>query len=212
MQTFLSFESSGDDQIIASKENELAINALQENKKYVYLYGPNKSGKSSLAKKFSIINNKKLIHYIPDQLEFETDVYLDLNQLPLKSENFFHFLQYFISNNLNLTIFSNHSLDIKSSNTEIIPDTLSRLKSFTLISINPPKDQLLFLLIEKFLKNKSISVQPKIIHHIMNFIERTYVDAFQAAEAINHLLYENNHNINLSLISEYYEQVQRPLS
>ena len=67
-------------------------------------------------------------------------------------------------------------------------------------------------LIEKFLKNKSISVQPKIIHHIMNFIERTYVDAFQAAEAINHLLYENNHNINLSLISEYYEQVQRPLS
>ena len=113
MQTFLSFESSFDDQIIASKENELAINALQENKKYVYLYGPNKSGKSSLAKKFSIINNKKLIHDIPDQLEFETDVYLDLNQLPLKSENFFHFLQYFISNNLNLTIFSNHILDIK---------------------------------------------------------------------------------------------------
>ena len=66
--------------------------------------------------------------------------------------------------------------------------------------------------IEKFLKNKSISVQPKIIHHIMNFIERTYVDAFQAAEVINHLLYENNHNINLSLISEYYEQIQRPLS
>jgi creatinase len=47
---------------------------------------------------------------------------------------------------------------------------------------------------------------------IVSIIERTYVDAFQAAEAINHLLYDNNHNINLSLISEYYEQVQRPLS
>jgi hypothetical protein len=41
----------------------------------------------------------------------------------------------------------------------------------------------------------------------MKFIERTYEDALQAAEVINHLLYENNHNINLSLISEYYEQI-----
>ena len=207
MQTFLSFESSNDDQIIESSENELAIKILQKNQKYVLIDGPKKSGKSSLAKKFSRINNKKIIYDIPLKLDFDTGVYLDLNNLPLKSENFFHFLQYFVSNNLSLTIFSSHSFENDLSNFEVIPDILSRLKLFTLISINPPQDQLLFQLIEKFLKNKSISVQPKIIHHIMNFIERTYVDAFQAAEAINHLLYENNHNINLSLISEYYEQV-----
>ena len=212
MQTFLSFESSNDDQIIESSENELAIKILQEHQKYVLIDGPKKSGKSLLAKKFSRINNKKIIYDIPLKLDFDTGVYLDLNSLPLKSENFFHFLQYFVSNNLSLTIFSSQSFDNDLSNFEVIPDILSRLKLFTLISINPPQDQLLFQLIEKFLKNKSISVQPKIIHHIMNFIERTYVDAFQAAEAINHLLYENNHNINLSLISEYYEQIQRPLS
>ncbi|AFS49604.1 Bacterial dnaA protein [alpha proteobacterium HIMB59] len=212
MQTFLSFESSNDDQIIESSENELATKILQENQKYVLIDGPKKSGKSLLAKKFSRINNKKIIYDIPLKLEFDTGVYLDLNSLPLMSENFFHFLQYFVSNNLSLTIFSSHSFENDLSNLEVIPDILSRLKLFTLISINPPQDQLLFQLIEKFLKNKSISVQPKIIHHIMNFIERTYVDAFQAAEAINHLLYENNHNINLSLISEYYEQIQRPLS
>ena len=212
MQTFLSFESPNDDQIIESSENELATKILQENQKYVLIDGPKKSGKSLLAKKFSRINNKKIIYDIPLKLEFDTGVYLDLNSLPLKSENFFHFLQYFVSNNLSLTIFSSHSFENDLSKFEVIPDILSRLKLFTLISINPPQDQLLFQLIEKFLKNKSISVQPKIIHHIMNFIERTYVDAFQAAEAINHLLYENNHNINLSLISEYYEQIQRPLS
>ena len=212
MQTFLSFESSNDDQIIESSENELALKILQENQKYVLIDGPKKSGKSLLAKKFSRINNKKIIYDIPVKLDFDTGVYLDLNSLPLKSENFFHFLQYFVSNNLSLTIFSNHSFENDLSNFEVMPDILSRLKLFTLITINSPQDQLLFQLIEKFLKNKSISVQPKIIHHIMNFIERTYVDAFQAAEAINHLLYENNHNINLSLISEYYEQVQRPLS
>ena len=212
MQTFLTFESSNDDQIIESSENKLAIKILQENQKFVLIDGPKKSGKSLLARKFANINNKKIIYNIPEKLDFDTGVYLDLNNLPLKSDYFFHFLQYFLSNNLSLTIFSSHSFDNDLSNFQVIPDILSRLKLFTLISINPPKDQLLFLLIEKFLKNKSISVQPKIIHHIMNFIERTYVDAFQAAEAINHLLYENNHNINLSLISEYYEQVQRPLS
>ena len=212
MQTFLSFESSNDDQIIESSENELAIKILQENQKYVLIHGPKKSGKSLLANKFSRINNKKIIYDIPLKLDFDTGVYLDLNSLPLKSEYFFHFLQYFVSNNLSLTIFSSHSFENDLSNFEVIPDILSRLKLFTLITINSPQDQLLFQLIEKFLKNKSISVQPKIIHHIMNYIERTYVDAFQAAEAINHLLYENNHNINLSLISEYYEQVQRPLS
>jgi ATP-dependent protease Clp ATPase subunit len=212
VQTFLSFESSNDDQIIESSENELAIKILQENQKFVLIDGPKKSGKSLLARKFASINNKKIIYDIPIKLGFDKGVYLDLNNLPLKSDSFFHFLQYFLSNNLSLTIFSSHSFDNDLSNFEVIPDVLSRLKLFTLISINPPQDQLLFQLIEKFLKNKSISVQPKIIHHIMNFIERTYVDAFQAAEAINHLLYENNHNINLSLISEYYEQIQRPLS
>ena len=212
MQTFLSFESSNDDQLIESSENELAIRALQENKKYVFISGSNKSGKTSLAKRFSEKNKKKLINDIPEKLVFDTGVYLDLNQLPLKSENFFHFLQYFLSNNLSLTILSNQSFDGSSNIFGIIPDTLSRLKLFTFITIDPPQDQLLFLLIEKFLKNKSISVQPKIIEHIMNYIERTYDDAFKAAETINHLLYENNHNINLSLISDYYEQIQRPLS
>ena len=153
MQTFLSFESSNDDQIIESSENELAVKILQENQKYVLIDGPKKSGKSLLAKKFSRINNKKIIYDIPLKLDFDTGVYLDLNSLPLKSENFFHFLQHFMSNNLSLTIFSSHSFDYDFSNFEVIPDILSRLKLFTLITINSPQDQLLFQLIEKFLKN-----------------------------------------------------------
>ena len=76
MQTFLSFENTSDDQIIHSSENEIAIKALQENKKNIFIYGPNKSGKTSLAKKYSQINNKKLIYDIPEQLSFDTGVYL----------------------------------------------------------------------------------------------------------------------------------------
>ena len=54
---------------------------------------------------------------------------------------------------------------------------------------------------------KSITVPEKIIIEVINHIERTYLAAFEAAETINHLLYENNHNINLSLIRKYYEQL-----
>ena len=60
MQTFLSFESSNDDQLIESSENELAIRALHENKKYVFISGSSKSGKTTLAKKFSEIKIKDL--------------------------------------------------------------------------------------------------------------------------------------------------------
>ena len=42
---------------------------------------------------------------------------------------------------------------------------------------------------------------------VLNHIERTYLSAFEAANTINHLLYENNHNINLSLIRKHYERL-----
>ena len=70
-----------------------------------------------------------------------------------------------------------------------------------------PKDDLLFKLIEKFLKFKSISVSGDIIRGIMAYIGRTYIDAYDASETINYLLYHNNHNINLSLIRQHYEQL-----
>ena len=54
---------------------------------------------------------------------------------------------------------------------------------------------------------KSISVPEKIIIEVFNHIERTYLAAFEAAKTINHLLYENNHNINLSLIRKHYERL-----
>ena len=140
-------------------------------------------------------------------LKFKNNTFLDLNKLPFNEESFFHFLQYFITNDIGLTIFTTsdpHQVDSKSL---LIPDTLSRLKSFNIASIENPKDDLLFKLIEKFLKFKSISVSGDIIRGIMAYIGRTYIDAYDASETINYLLYQNNHNINLSLIRQHYEQL-----
>ncbi|MDC3146631.1 hypothetical protein OA857_02915, partial [Alphaproteobacteria bacterium] len=171
------------------------------------IYGPNKSGKTTIAKKFSINNNIDLINNVHKDLNFNKEIYLDLNTLPGEDENFFHFLQFFISNNIPLTIFTSENSIENLSNNFYLPDVISRLKQFNLCNIQNPSKDLLLKLINKYLSLKSISVPEEIIIEVMNYIERTYLSAFEAANTINHLLYENNHNINLSLIRKHYERL-----
>ena len=206
MQTFLNLNSS-DTEILYSLENDTVIQSLEKKVKYLIIYGPNKSGKTTIAKKFSINNNIDLTNSVPDELNFNKETYLDLNTLPGQDENFFHFLQYFVTNNIPLTIFTSEN-SIDNLNDEFyLPDVVSRLKQFTLCNIHNPNKDLLFKLINKYLSFKSISVSEQIIIEVLNHIERTYLSAFEAANTINHLLYENNHTINLSLIRKHYEQV-----
>ena len=206
MQTFLNLNSF-DTEILYSLENDTVIQSLEKKVKYLIIYGPNKSGKTTIAKKFSINNNIDLTNSVPDELNFNKETYLDLNTLPGQDENFFHFLQYFVTNNIPLTIFTSEN-SIDNLNDEFyLPDVVSRLKQFTLCNIHNPKKDLLFKLINKYLSFKSISVSEQIIIEVLNHIERTYLSAFEAANTINHLLYENNHNINLSLIRKHYERL-----
>ena len=204
MQTFLDLNSTDED-ILISNENIESFKLLKNKKKYSIIVGPEKSGKSKLAKKFANLHNIELINDIPQNLKFKNDTYLDLNKLPTNEESFFHFLQYFIANDISLTIFTSSSPFSSDILSKAVPDTLSRLKSFNISNIEQPQDDLLFKLIQKFLKFKSIAVSDNIIECTMNYINRTYVDALNASETINNLLYQNNHNINLSLIKQYYE-------
>jgi hypothetical protein len=206
VQTFLNLNSS-DKEIIYSLENDIVIQSLEKRIKYLIVSGPNKSGKTTIAKKFSINNNIDLISNVHKELNFIKETYLDLNTLPGKDENFFHFLQFFISNNIPLTIFTSENSIKNLSNNFYLPDVVSRLKQFNLCNIQNPSKDLLFKLINKYLSLKSISVPEEIIIGVMNYIERTYLSAFEAANTINHLLYENNHNINLSLIRKHYESL-----
>ena len=206
MQTFLNLNSSNEE-IICSSENESVLISLKKRVKYLIIHGPRKSGKTSIANKFSKDFNTYVINKIPKELHIKKETYLDLNNLPAKDENFFHLLQYFISNNISLTIFTSDISIENLSNKYYLPDIASRLKQFNLCNIQNPDKDLLFKLINKFLFLQSITVKEQIIIEVMNHIERTYLAAYEAAKTINHLLYENNHNINLSLIRKYYEQL-----
>ena len=206
MQTFLNLNRYNEE-IIYSLENDTVVQSLEKRIKYLIIYGPNKSGKTTLAKKFSINNNIDLINNVNMELNFNKETYLDLNILPGQDENFFHFLQFFISNNIPLTIFTSENSIENLSYDFYLPDVTSRLKQFNLCNIQNPDKDLLFKLINKYLSLKSISVPENIIIEVMKYIERTYMSAYEAANTINHLLYENNHNINLSLIRKHYEHL-----
>ena len=99
MQTFLNLDSS-DEEIILSSENDSVIQSLKKRVKYLIIYGPRKSGKTSIANNFSKVFETNLINKLPKDLHIQKETYLDLNSLPAKDENFFHFLQHFISNNI----------------------------------------------------------------------------------------------------------------
>ena len=206
MQTFLNLNSSNEE-IIRSSENESVLVSLKKRVKYLIIHGPSKSGKTSIANKFSKEFNTYVINKIPRELHIKKETYLDLNYLPAKDENFFHFLQHFISNNISLTIFTSDISIENLSNKYYLPDIASRLKQFNLCNIQNPDKDLLFKLINKYLSLKSITVHDQIITEVIKYIERTYLAAYEAAKTINHLLYDNNHNINLSLIRKHYEQI-----
>ena len=87
MQTFLNLNHS-DNEIIYSSENKTVIQSLEKRVKYLIIYGSNKSGKTTIAKKFSINNNIDLINTVPNELNFNKETYLDLNTLPGQDENF----------------------------------------------------------------------------------------------------------------------------
>ena len=206
MQTFLDFHSESNDLILSNK-NLIILNLLEANNQFNLICGSSKSGKSTIAKKFSKKNSFGYSEMLPRSLEFQHGLYLDLNELPLADEFFFHFLQYYLSQNLHLTIFTQINPFELNSKVNVLPDTLSRLKQFNFEIIEEPDEELLFKLIEKHLKSKSITVPDRIIQETMNHINRTYLDAYIAAGTINHLLSQNNHNINLSLIKSHYEQI-----
>ncbi len=59
-----------------------------------------------------------------------------------------------------------------------LPDVISRLSLFNIARIENPRDKLFFKLIQKFLKNMSITISDQMINEVMKFIDRSYIDAF----------------------------------
>ena len=146
MQNFFDLYT-GDDDIIKSEENSIPINLLENDNKLSLIIGSEKSGKTSLAKAYSKLNQAELIFDISLSINNHKKTYLDLNYLNLADENLFHFLQYFISQDIGLTIFTSTDPLKVDENQAFLPDVISRLSLFNIARIENPRDKLFFKLI-----------------------------------------------------------------
>jgi|TARA_B100000787_G_C16171179_1_gene286585 chromosomal replication initiation ATPase DnaA len=207
IQNFFNFNSNFEIEIVRSLENELVIeNLINLSNKLSIIVGSSKSGKTTLARFYSEKANIPIISNEAD-LKFNKNIdkyFIDTDILKFNQEILFHFIQNILTYNCSLYIFSPNDIEDFSFKFD---DLKSRLSLFTKFVILEPKEELMIILLKKYLKQKSIKIDNSIIIEIPKFIERSYLSVFNCANDINHLLYENNHNINLRLIKEFYNAI-----
>ena len=81
-------------------------------------------------------------------------------------------------------------------------DLESRIKSFLLIGIGLPTDDLLQVIISKSFSDKQINLDPKISKFIIKNIERSYDKVFKFLKDIDELSLSSGKSININLIKK----------
>ena len=192
------------DDFFVSTSNKKAysfiLNKKIDNKK-ILLIGPNKSGKTHLGKIWqknnnavSYENNFEII------LNYKKNIFIDDFLKNINEEQIFHLINHCSINKLTILLTSNKEL---FEHNFLLKDLVSRLKTFNLLRINLPDDDLIINLIIKLLHDKQIIIKNKeIFHYILKRIERSYEDIFLLIENIDKLSLEKKRELTIPLIKK----------
>ena len=108
------------------------------------------------------------------------------------------------SKQLDNYILINSITPIKNINFKL-KDLKSRINSFIFIGIELPTDDLLKVIITKFLSEKQISVNSKLTNFIINNIERSYEKTFKLLRDLDELSLSTGKSININLIKKVFD-------
>ena len=192
------------DDFFVSTSNKKAysfiLNKKIDNKK-ILLIGPNKSGKTHLGKIWqknnnavSYENNFEII------LNYKKNIFIDDFLKNINEEQIFHLINHCSINKLTILLTSNKEV---FEHNFLLKDLVSRLKTFNLLRINLPDDDLIINLIIKLLHDKQIIIKNKeIFHYILKRIERSYEDTFLLIENIDKLSLEKKRELTIPLIKK----------
>ena len=192
------------DDFFVSTSNKKAYNFILnikiDNKK-ILLIGPNKSGKTHLGKIWqknnnavSYENNFEII------LNYKKNIFIDDFLKNINEEQIFHLINHCSINKLTILLTSNKEL---FEHNFLLKDLVSRLKTFNLLRINLPDDDLIINLIIKLLHDKQIIIKNKeIFHYILKRIERSYEATFLLIENIDKLSLEKKRELTIPLIKK----------
>ena len=192
------------DDFFVSTSNKEAYNFILNKKidnKKILLIGPNKSGKTHLGKIWqknnnavSYENNFEII------LNYKKNIFIDDFLKNINEEKIFHLINHCSINKLTILLTSNKEV---FEHNFLLKDLVSRLKTFNLLRINLPDDDLIINLIIKLLHDKQIIIKnEEIFHYILKRIERSYAEIFLLIENIDKLSLEKKRELTIPLIKK----------
>ena len=187
-----------------NESNKNAYDFLFHNKKFnnkVLLNGPSKCGKSHLGliwkKKFKALEFK---NNLEDLLSSKKNIIIDHLELNKNEESLFHIINHCSLNNLKLLIILKKPLNQYFFK---LSDLSSRLKSFNLIIIGLPNDDMIIKLLQKLFHEKQIIINnPEIFDFILKRIERSYEVIFSLVKNIDKLSLEKKRQLTIPLLKE----------
>ena len=192
------------DDFFVSTSNKKAysfiLNKKIDNKK-ILLIGPNKSGKTHLGKIWqknnnavSYENNFEII------LNYKKNIFIDDFLKNINEEQIFHLINHCSINKLTILLTSKKEV---FEHNFLLKDLVSRLKTFNLLRIDLPDDDLIINLIIKLLHDKQIIIKnEEIFHYILKRIERSYEEIFLLIEKIDKLSLEKKRELTIPLIKK----------
>ena len=192
-----------DDFFVSTSNKEaysFMLNKKIDNKK-ILLIGPNKSGKTHLGKiwqknnnAISYENNFEII------LNYKKNIFIDDFLKNINEEKIFHLINHCSINKLTILLTSNKEV---FEHNFLLKDLVSRLKTFNLLRIDLPDDDLIINLIIKLLHDKQIIIKnEEIFHYILKRIERSYEEIFLLIENIDKLSLKKKRELTIPLIKK----------
>ena len=184
-----------------NKTNFYAFKAIiNKDIKCSFLYGPKKSGKSYLSKIWLKKNNA--IEYKNNYelfLNLHNNILID-NLLVYDQEKIFHIVNNCILNNYKILITSDikiNSIDFK------FKDLSSRLKTFSILEINQPNDEMLLAILTKLLVDKQFIIKShEIFEYILRRVDRSYQAIDEIVKKLDILSLEKKRQLTIPLIKE----------
>ena len=182
------------------KAYSFVLNKKIDNKK-ILLIGPNKSGKTHLGKIWqknnnavSYENNFEII------LNYKKNIFIDDFLKNINEEQIFHLINHCSINKLTILLTSKKEV---FEHNFLLKDLVSRLKTFNLLRIDLPDDDLIINLIIKLLHDKQIIIKnEEIFHYILKRIERSYEEIFLLIENIDKLSLKKKRELTIPLIKK----------
>ncbi len=176
--------------------------------KAIWLSGPAKSGKTSLAKIWS--QNAEITWIDSDNISNEPwkDIQPDIagvvvhkpeEMLPDNSRDLLDLFNSLVEKNKYLMFTSKY----QPNSMEIgLQDLASRLNSLQTFKISPPDEETLKIIFTKFFSDFSLKVPPEVINYLATRIDRDYQTALNTVKLLDKASLEEKRNITIPLIKE----------